>query len=294
MAYRAVVKTRSSWRWIAAFVATMAVARSCGACGGSAHDEPLVFATFNIEDFPKSERQIAGAFDEIARTGASFIAVQEIVEPALFAREAKARLGSDWQFVHTALGDEAVRAQPFHELGVLYDRRVWSVVGTQVHDDTRLDTGRGKPTFEVQLQHGGEAIRLFVVHLKAGGDGRDVRAQQYAALARLVERTARAADRVVVLGDFNATDDRGDRAALAALASTTNLVWASEPVACSSFWDRDDGCFRSRLDHVVMWKRPTRIAPAGACATEGCERQDTCPLYADDVSDHCPVVVTVE
>jgi hypothetical protein len=28
--------------------------------------EPLRFATFNVEDFPKDRRQIAGAFDEMA------------------------------------------------------------------------------------------------------------------------------------------------------------------------------------------------------------------------------------
>jgi endonuclease/exonuclease/phosphatase family metal-dependent hydrolase len=288
MTYRADVKAR----WIVGVVAALAAARSCGTCGACRpHRDALVFATFNIEDFPKSDRQIAGAFDEIARTGASFVAVQEIVEPALFAREARARLGDDWEFVATSLGD---RAQPFHELGVLYDRRVWTLAGTAVHDDTRLDTGRGKPVFEAQLQHDGTLVRVFVVHLKAGGDGREIRAQQYAALARMIARTTRSADRVVVLGDFNATDDTGDRADLSVLAATTDLVWASEPLACSAFWDRDDGCFRSRLDHVVMWTRPARIVAAGACATEGCDRQDRCPVYTQDVSDHCPVVVTVE
>jgi endonuclease/exonuclease/phosphatase family metal-dependent hydrolase len=97
---------------------------------------------------------------------------------------------------------------------------------------------------------------------------------------------------VVVLGDFNATTG-GDRADLAALARAAGLVWATEPLACSAFWDRDDGCPSSRLDHVLTWAAPASVAAAGACATDGCAWHDRCPLYADEVSDHCPVVVSV-
>jgi exonuclease III len=285
MAYRVRVKAR----WFLALAASIAVAKACGSC--HARSPELVFATFNIEDFPKTDRQAQGAFETIAATHASFVAVQEIVEPALFAREAKTRLGKNWEFVSTNIGE---RAQPYHELGVLYDADVWAPIATAVHEDTRLEDGRGKPTFEVQLRRGDFVVRVFVVHLKAGGDGRAMRARQYAALGRLLARTTRAAEHVIVLGDFNSTDDTGDRGDLAALAAHADLTWASEPLACSSFWDRDDGCFRARLDHVVMWTHPARVVAGGACATEGCDRQDSCPLYADDVSDHCPVVVTLD
>jgi exonuclease III len=250
---------------------------------GCRHREPPIrFATFNIENFPQHERQIAGAFAEIARLDVGFVAVQEITEPAIFQRAARERLGERWEFV----------AAPDGWLGVLFDRARWSFLSMTVHDETRLDD-RHKPVLEVRLGAGDVVVRVLVVHFKAGGDGRDVRARQYAALGGIVRRALASGERVVVLGDFNATDDRADRGDLAALAAN-GLVWATEPLACSAFWDRDDGCFRSRLDHVLAWAAPTSVTAAGACASDGCEREDSCPRYTRDVSDHCPVVIDIK
>jgi len=95
----------------------------------------------------------------------------------------------------------------------------------------------------------------------------------------------------VLLGDFNATEI-GDRDDLALLARDMNMVWASEPLACTAFWSREDSCPRSRLDHVLTWTAPATIEIAGACAREGCDTQARCPIYAHEVSDHCPVIVT--
>jgi endonuclease/exonuclease/phosphatase family metal-dependent hydrolase len=97
----------------------------------------------------------------------------------------------------------------------------------------------------------------------------------------------------VVLGDFNATHDEHDRADLAALAKHTDLVWTTEPLACSAFWRRDDGCPSSRLDHIVAWQTG-KVTAFGACATHGCEWKESCPVYREHVSDHCPVVLQLD
>lgn len=249
------------------------------------------FATFNIEDFPKDRRQIEGAFKEIDALGVGFIAVQEIGEPELFLREAQRRLGVRWDFAHVdtrPIGD----TRRGHHIGVLYDTMQWTLIGTRIHEATRLD-GRHKPVLEVRLRSGDMIVRVLVVHLKYGTEGREIRARQLAALAAIVREVQRAGDRIVVLGDFNATE-LADRDDIARLAQQTGLVWASEPLACSAFWARDDGCPRSRLDHVLTWAAPTTIRAAGACASDGCEWQASCPIYARYVSDHCPVVVTFE
>ncbi|MGE0402116.1 MAG: hypothetical protein AB7T06_35775, partial [Kofleriaceae bacterium] len=60
------------------------------------------------------------------------------------------------------------------------------------------------------------------------------------------------------------------------------------------FWSREDACPRSRLDHVFTTQHATSVVAAGACATHGCDASDSCPVWADHVSDHCPVVVTIE
>jgi endonuclease/exonuclease/phosphatase family metal-dependent hydrolase len=273
-------------RWWAAAVLAMIVPLAW--CGGD-EGPALRFATFNIEDFPKHRRQIDAAFAEIKALDAEFIAVQEIREPELFLRELRRRFGGRWDFAHldTRPIGETRRG---HHIGVMYDTMRWELVGTRVHQATRLDGGRHKPVLEVRLQGERVTVRVLVVHLKSGSDGRAIRARQYTALAQIVRDVKRAGERIVVLGDFNATE-LGDRDDLARLAKDTGLVWATESLACSAFWSRDDGCPRSRLDHVLAWSKPLGVRAAGACATEGCDWQASCPTYAQHVSDHCPVVV---
>lgn len=259
------------------------------ACQSGTPPAPLRIATFNIEDFPKDDRQIAGAFDEIAALDAPIVAVQEIMNPRQFARAMHDRLGADWR----------VAFEPFVELGyrhtgVLFDDRRFTLLSSTTHDETRLG-GDHKSVLEVRLRdaEGGAPVRVLVVHLKAGGDGRRIRARQHAALAQIVRTANLSGDRVVVLGDFNATHDVEDRADLATLASSSGLAWSTEPLACSAFWRRDDGCPRSRLDHILAWEAGT-VSVAGACATAGCDYEDSCPLYSREISDHCPVIVDLD
>jgi endonuclease/exonuclease/phosphatase family metal-dependent hydrolase len=258
--------------------------------GSCRHGERLRFATFNIENFPKDARQIDGAFAEIAALDASFVAVQEISQPRLFLATAQQRLGARWDFIH--VDTAPLGAYASHHNGVLFDRDVWQLVSWTSYDDTR-DGGRHKPTLEVRLRpaDGGDIVRVLVVHLKSGSEGRDIRARQLRALGPLAERAMASGERVVVLGDFNATND-DDRADIAAVGRRANMTWATEGLACSAFWRRDDGCPRSRLDHVLTWAAPAKVEAAGACATEGCDWEASCPVYAHQVSDHCPVVVT--
>ncbi|HUJ59137.1 MAG TPA: endonuclease/exonuclease/phosphatase family protein [Kofleriaceae bacterium] len=250
------------------------------------HPHPLRLATFNIENFPKDARQVRGALDEIADADAGFVAVQEISDAAVLRAAARELLGASWDFVQAEPGARL-------DLGVLYDRARFTVVSRQVHDETRLG-GRNKPVLDVGLRdRDGVVVRVLVVHFACCTPGRPIRARQHEALRAIVASVRREHERVVVLGDFNATED-ADRADLAALARATGMVWATEALACSAFWSRADDCPRSRLDHVLTWRAPDHVAARGACATEGCGATRSCPLYAREVSDHCPVVVTVD
>jgi endonuclease/exonuclease/phosphatase family metal-dependent hydrolase len=243
-------------------------------------------ATFNIEHFPKDARQVEGAFDEIAGTGASIVGVQEITDPAVFLAAARRRLTPAWEFVH-----DHRRSEDHHHVGVLFDRQAWRFVSSAVYDEIRRGP-RDLPVFEVRLAppDGGTIVRILVVHLRPMTAGRPVRARQHEVIAKLARIARDSGERVVVLGDFNATED-GDRDDLAGLARSAGLVWATRSLPCTAFWRRDDGCPRSRLDHVLTSEPPTRAVATGACATDGCDRQDRCPAFAEQVSDHCPVVV---
>lgn len=127
---------------------------------------------------------------------------------------------------------------------------------------------------------------------KSGSDGRAIRHEQYGALHSIIQDVQREGVPVVVMGDFNATERRSRRSR--DLARDLHMTWASEPLGCTAFWAREDGCPRSRLDHVLTWRPPVEIHAAGACAREGCAWQQSCPIYARQLSDHCPVVVTFE
>ncbi len=247
-------------------------------------------ATFNIEHFPKDQRQIDGAFAEIATLDAGIVAVQEITDTELFAATARSRLGNHWVFIPEHAPDGTFD----HQIGVLFDRRVYAFKRKRVHDGTRLG-GRHKPTLDVELRHRAtdEALHVLVIHFKSGGEHHVTRHRQYAALRQIVAEVSRSGTQVIVLGDFNATGNE-DRADLAQLAEATRTTWATENLACSAFWDRLDTCPTSRLDHILTTLAPIEIRAAGGCAEVGCDTHDRCPLYEEYVSDHCPVIVTFE
>lgn len=247
-------------------------------------------ATFNIEHFPKDQRQVDGAFAEMATLGAGIIAVQEITDTELFAGTARSRLGKRWHFVSEHAPDGTFD----HQIGVLYDGSVYTFQSKRVHDGTRLG-GRHKPTLDVALRdrETGDVLHVLVVHFRSGGEHHGTRHRQYAVLEKIIEEVRRSGHAMIVLGDFNATGNE-DRADLARLAETTHLAWATQHLPCSAFWDRIDSCPTSRLDHVLTTLSPTETRAAGGCAEVGCDTKDRCPLYEEHVSDHCPVVVTFE
>jgi len=247
-------------------------------------------ATFNIEHFPKDQRQVDGAFAEMAMLDAGIIAVQEITDTELFAVTARHRLGNDWVFIAEHPPDGTFD----HQIGVLFDRGAYTFVRKQLHDGTRLG-GRHKPTLDVELRDRATdaVVRVLVIHFKSGSEHQATRRRQYAALRQIVAEILRSGHQVIVLGDFNATGNE-DRADLMQLAAATRMTWATEHLPCSAFWDRIDSCPTSRLDHVLTTLSPIETRAAGGCAEVGCDTLDRCPLYEEHVSDHCPVVVTFD
>ncbi|MCB9596488.1 MAG: endonuclease/exonuclease/phosphatase family protein [Sandaracinaceae bacterium] len=242
-------------------------------------------ATFNIENFPRDARQVEGAFAILGELDAPIVGVQEITDPAAFEAAARHHLGASWRFV-------ANRGGPEQRVGVLYDGARFELAWARTHGATQID-GRGKPTLEARLRPrgGGRAVRVFVVHLKAGGDFAHVRREQLRRLEPILAEAVESWDELVVLGDFNATGD-ADRVTIAALADRLGLAWASEGLACTSYWDRRDGCRGSALDHVLTREVPDAIAARGPCETIGCSPGDRCPAFHREVSDHCPVTAS--
>ena len=249
------------------------------------------FASFNIEFFPKDQRQVQESFVLIDELGASAIGLQEITDTDRFSVEAKRRLGDTWDFVYQDV--VAIKAKPKLHIGVLYNTEVFQLERVGSRDETRIDE-RTQPTLQVRLLHRatGERVTMLVVHFKALPEGREQRIQQFAGLLRIVRDLQAHGRNLVIMGDFNATDE-GDRDSLKYLSDTAGLVWATEELPCSAFWERADDCPTSRLDHIFSWKVPARVVARGGCEL-GCDTQNSCPLYRREVSDHCPVVLEMD
>lgn len=244
-------------------------------------DPSLRVATFNIEYYPKSEAQAERALDVIASLDAPIVAVQEITAPYHLANLARTRLGDSWRL--TVVNHRFAT-------GVLFDARRFTHVATHTHTSTIVFPA-AIPVLEVHFDEvaTGECLRVFVVHWKAGGEHYPTRKRQMDAFAPILESARGAGDRIVVLGDFNATSD-DDRLRIAALAKGAGVEWATRAVGCTCFWQRERDCVGSALDHVLTTERVRHVRTAGACAG-GCPTTDRCPAWRDEVSDHCPVVV---
>ncbi|MBZ0116598.1 MAG: endonuclease/exonuclease/phosphatase family protein, partial [Sandaracinaceae bacterium] len=229
----------------------------------------------------ENDRQVEGAMRELRSLDASLFAVQEITDPARFEREARRALGEEWRFVAIEEGT--------HRTGVLFDGDALELEWSRMHRATRID-GRGKPTLEVRLRREARSLRVFVAHLKAGGEHAPLRRRQMQALAPIVRDAVESGDEVMVLGDFNATGDE-DRASLARFGQEASLTWASRELGCTSYWNRNDGCLGVALDHVFTAATPRDVSARGPCEREGCAMRDRCPAFHREVSDHCPVSV---
>lgn len=246
------------------------------------------FASFNIEFFPKDQRQVQESFVLIEELGASAIGLQEITDTDRFSEEARRRLGDAWDFVFQDV--VAIHEKPKLHIGVLYNTEVFQLERVGSRGETRIDD-RTQATLQVRLRHRatGERVTMLVVHFKALPEGRERRVKQFAGLLRIVQDLQAHGRNLVIMGDFNATDE-ADRDSLKALSDTAGLVWATEEMPCSAFWERANDCPTSRLDHIFSWKSPASVVAKGGCEL-GCESRTSCPLYRRQVSDHCPVLL---
>lgn len=275
-------------RTLAGALAPMVALAAVPILADSCLDEEVRVATFNIEDFPKSPRQVPGAFAAILEADADVVAVQEIRSTTVLKHSARALLGPEWKFASSS-------RKTTHRLGVLYDSEMFQLIGTRDYKELEVYKG-ARPAFEVRLRSKddtGVVLRLINVHLKAGGDGQSVRKRQLDALETIVKKARGGGDKVFVLGDFNSTS-KADQDRIRALAGAAKMDWATRGTECTSYWKRNDGCVGSKLDHILVSERVDAAVARGACESEGCGRKPQCPIYREHVSDHCPVTVDIE
>lgn len=272
------------WRTFLQFLAVAAVfllvVRDCFS------DPAATVATFNIENFPKSDRQIDGAFETLRGLDAEIVGLQEIGSPDRFRREAKSRLGDTWDTIWADMDLD-------HRIGLLVDRAAYRLEEHETHRETVVCRGC-KPVLEARLSplaEGRPPLAVYVLHLKAHDDGLEIRRRQYRALRAILRASDGDGARRVVLGDFNSTEE-ADRELLDGFADAADLRWTTRRIECTGYWKPDDRCRGTILDHVLADGAAPAAVGRGPCASS-CEPGASCPTYVDRVSDHCPVTLSL-
>jgi len=239
--------------------------------------------TWNLETFPLTEETEDAVVEVFQQMRPDVVGMQEIEDTAAFER------------VMERLPDyDAVLAEPgtYNGVAIAVRRSSLQLVSTE---DLFVDDWYAfpRPVIAARLQvPGGAAFELAVVHLKASG-GESNESRRRTAATRLLQwidaRRAAGAGAALVIGDWN--DELGD--------GVFDAV--NEPDARASFLTEDlerSGAFtyvpwRRMLDHVlatdelldVMSHAETRVL-----ALDETWRSD----YVDDISDHRPVLTTLE
>lgn len=249
----------------------------------------LRVATWNIEQFPKSEATAARVRATIEEQALDLVAVQEIVDVSAFV--------------------DLARQLPDHDYALSYDRDAYlqhgllyrtsrlellSVTRGFTRDSyafprdplvaqLRVRDDEGDPRFE---------FAAVVVHLKAGigAEDRRRREQATAALDEWVRTLAAAQPDVVILGDFNdVLDDPAAATVFRPFASAPETYRVlTAPQARAGVYSYIPA--RVLLDHVIITSDVLEEYGDGDTRVLPLDEAD--PRYEPEVSDHRPVVAT--
>lgn len=247
---------------------------------------PLHVASFNIENFARSDAQSEEVFRLLREIDAALVAVQEIRNPRRFRSDARERLGRSYDFVFANAG----HAQ---RVGVLYDRRRLRLESHHIHRETLIGR-RAKPLLEARFTQlgSGQRLTVFVLHLTSGAHRVQRRRAQLESVRDIVAAAVREGQNVVVAGDFNSSSER-DRTTIERWASAIGVGWTTAGLECTAYWRRSDECPGSALDHLLTNLEASDVSVHGACASVGCRPGAECPSYYYRVSDHCPLSMKV-
>jgi endonuclease/exonuclease/phosphatase family metal-dependent hydrolase len=269
---------------------------------GCGHPQPgvaekLTIATFNIEwlgdgegdSKPRTDSEYMRIADIIIKTGADVVGVQEI--------ENQAALNKVLRFLKQEHEYEGMVLQGSgqQQTGVLWRKGI-AVTLKGAYMPLVTAAGRSRPGFVVECKKGDFDWVMMVVHLKSTSrfdsttalreQARTIRLQQVDAIVRWADSVMVHKDMdVAIVGDFNDFPDRKTNATLTAIVDHDDLHFATgELTSCKdSKW--------KGIDHVVVSSSmKSRMLKAGTRSEnfyQYLERPD-----AEQVSDHCPVVVT--
>lgn len=271
--------------------------------------DQLRIATFNIRwygiggdlDAPKPEHRNPAlrAFLADHLADAEVIVFEEILDveqlraevaPAGWSCVTYASTAPQHQFVVACHAPSLVLTREADDDDFGYQPLAMSSLRPAVHGTLR-EASTGKP-----LAH------LLGVHLKALPNATAQRLEQAEILAQRLETLEAIGDElpVVVLGDFNAHRAIDSKQAAddwfliddVFASHQLALDWIDYPFA-NTFRDKTDRGFR--LDHMWLGRATaSEVTVAGPCNLPWASGQAAIETHFDTISDHCPLIATVE
>ena len=285
----------------------------------SPSEQIIEIGTFNIEWFPCKDdgemmkqygielryppkgwsTDLVALFELLKKLDIELLAVQEIVDPKMFADSAKKYLGEHFNFVYAP-------SEGSQKIGFLYDSSILQIVGSPktymqvaLSNDSRL-----RPALGVYFKSlpSGFDFHAIVVHLKASPRGWDLRKKQWSILEEILTELPKESgdDDVILLGDFNNVS-KLKTAEFDTIMQKTNFYRATQELGngFSDYWQPDYKKERiegSLIDHIFISdnakieyiENSTKVG--GMCAEHSFEYvEDSIPDYYYKISDHCPV-----
>lgn len=241
-------------------------------------------------------------FDMLEELDIEVLAVQEIVDPVLFAKMAKRHLGDNFEFIYAP-------SNAWQKVGILYDKTAVELLsGPDIYWEIALDKpDRHRPAIGAYFKTipDGFDFHIITVHLKSSPRGLPERQKQWNylkdILEKLPENDPKDSD-IILLGDFNNVSPEGFEEFLP-IIKKINYSWlgSNDSSYTTSYWIPDwqkQELERSAIDQIVISsdaneefvKGSLRIG--GICSEGRKWIRGEFPNYYKNVSDHCPVFIS--
>lgn len=267
----------------------------CSGTQPGQHDTVSI-ATFNVEWLgdgdqdrkPRGDADYLAIADLMIKTDADVLALQEI------ENEAALRKVLRYMPDYTGL---VLAGSGQQNTAVVWKRNAVTISSLGPWAGLEVDPGRSRPGLQLSCQKGSFDWIMMVVHLKSTSRfdsttamrerSREVRAEQAKRLVTWSDSVLRAGKEqdVIIAGDFNDFPGRKQNATLTELVDSPTLHFLTATVRSC----RDPKL--TSIDHIVA------SSAARSRFVVGSERIDNFRDFLDvqtseQVSDHCPVVVT--
>ena len=285
----------------------------------SVKEQIIEIGTFNIEWFPCKDdgemmkqyginlrypptgesTNMRSLFEFLKELDIELLAVEEIVDPVMFADSAKKYMGEQFKFIYSPSGGD-------QKVGFLYNSDALQAIGkpktymqVALSNDSRL-----RPALGVYFKAipSGFDFHAIVVHLKASPRGWDLRKKQWSVLEQILTdlpKKTEDAD-IILLGDFNNVS-KLRTAEFDTVMQRINFYRATQELGegFSDYWQPDYKKERiegSLIDHIFISndakiefiENSTKVG--GMCDSGKFEYiGDSIPGYYNSISDHCPV-----